>query len=662
MRAMLKAKQFADLLGRFATIAAILLVVAMPACAQSERSSGSAGQERTVPASEPAGDVSSGLTIISTSGPRATFASFLRLSADLEAAVAAYKERPNRANFAWARQAIRQFSYLFDLREVPRVQRSSVARDTVGQILDTLQRLELPALSEIPDRAAMAASGHAGYWRIPGTGLTIARMKSGSDEGEYLFTARTIAQAPFYFRQVRGLPPVTKQRITNWRQTLLDLHGPVIPAGLVSSLPGSLHATLFGVPVWKLILAGLLIVSAIIAVSMFYRLFHPASADEDLRCDLRRMCTPMLMISVTWVVKLFIQYQVVLPGNFMHPLDLLSIAVMTVAAAWLLWLAGRAVSEAIIRSPRIPDESLDAELLRMMTKILGFCGAIALIGLGAHLVGIPAFGVVAGLGVGGIAVALAIRPTLENLFGGIILYLDRPVSVGDFCTFGDHTGTVERIGPRSTQIRALDRTVISVPNSLFADMNITNWARCDRMLIEETLGLRYETKPDQLRFVLAKVRELCVSHPKIDNDTVRVRFVDYGASSLDINLRIFALTTEWNEFFAIREDVLLRIADVVEESGSGFAFPSQTLYFGRDDGLDGERTEAAVQEVEAWRRAHRLPFPTMPSAEQERLQNTLDYPPHGSSWRAAAVQEAEGAEALSLDPVDEDTPEEEKKE
>ena len=190
-----------------------------------------------------------------------------------------------------------------------------------------------------------------------------------------------------------------------------------------------------------------------------------------------------------------------------------------------------------------------------------------------------------GLGIGGLAVALAVRPTLENLIGGFVLYLDRPVQVGDFCSFGDKLGTVENIGVRSTQIRALDRTQITVPNATFADMEIVNWARCDQMLIQEILEVRYETKPDQLRVILTKLREMLKAHPRIDPDTVRVSFDGYGDSALKINIRVYAKTRNWNDFFEIREGVLLQMNDVIAEAGSGFAFPSRTIYFRRDEGL-----------------------------------------------------------------------------
>jgi MscS family membrane protein len=199
-----------------------------------------------------------------------------------------------------------------------------------------------------------------------------------------------------------------------------------------------------------------------------------------------------------------------------------------------------------------------------------------------------------------------------------------------------------------------------VPNAALADMQVTNYARCDRMLIQKTIGLRYETSADEARFVLVKIREMLHAHPKIDAETVRVRFSDYGASSLDIAIRIYALTNDWNEYFAVQEDVLLRMKRIVEDAGSGFAFPSQTLYLARDKGLDEESGAASEAEVNRWRRHGVLPFPRLSRARLDALQGTLDYPPRGSV--EAAGEEAgwdDSAERLSAAPEDqgeEETP------
>jgi MscS family membrane protein len=249
-------------------------------------------------------------------------------------------------------------------------------------------------------------------------------------------------------------------------------------------------------------------------------------------------------------------------------------------------------------------------------------------------VGFNITGLVAGLGVGGIAVALAAQKTFENFFGGMSLLVDRPVQVGNFCRFGDKIGTVEEIGLRSTRVRTLDRTLVTVPNSEFSSIQLENFAVRDRIRFYTTLGLRYETTADQLRFTLVKLRELLLAHPKVDLDPARVRFVGYGAYSLDLEIFAYVGTPDWNEFLAIREDLLLRIMDVVEESGSGFAFPSQTLYVGHDDGLHDERSRNAEGQVREWRGRNELPLPDFAAERIEQIHDTLPYPAEGSTQRS----------------------------
>ncbi|HEX6204062.1 MAG TPA: mechanosensitive ion channel family protein, partial [Thermoanaerobaculia bacterium] len=272
-------------------------------------------------------------------------------------------------------------------------------------------------------------------------------------------------------------------------------------------------------------------------------------------------------------------------------------------------------------------------LARKTTKVF-----LAVFGLLAVLqnVGLNVTALVAGLGVGGLAIALAAQKTIENLFGGMTLVIDQPVRVGDFCRFdGDKLGTVETIGLRSTRIRTLDRTVVTIPNGDFAQMKLETFAARDRIRFLHKLGLRYETTPDQLRHVLVELRRVLYSHPRVLEDPSRVRFVGFGASSLDLEVFAYVETTDFNEFLAVQEDLMLRFIDVVAASGTGFAFPSQTLYLGRDQGLDEERSRAAEARVAEWRRTGTLQLPHFSRREIDELHGRLDYPPEGSELAAA---------------------------
>jgi MscS family membrane protein len=161
-------------------------------------------------------------------------------------------------------------------------------------------------------------------------------------------------------------------------------------------------------------------------------------------------------------------------------------------------------------------------------------------------------------------------------------------------------------------------------------MNIINFSRRDSMRIVTTIGLRYETTPEQLQYVLVKLREMLIAHPRINPSPMRVRFIGFGAYSLDLQIHAFANTSLFPEFAAIREDVFLKVIDIVKDAGTGFAFPSQTAYLTRDSGLDGERGKAAEEQVQSWREAGELSFPDNASTQKEKIADTLDYPPEGS--------------------------------
>jgi len=276
----------------------------------------------------------------------------------------------------------------------------------------------------------------------------------------------------------------------------------------------------------------------------------------------------------------------------------------------------------------------------------GETGTTALIPLGrktvktivvglAILASLDSFGfdvtaLIAGLGVGGLAVALAAQKTIENLFGGATLIADRPVQVGDFCRFGDKLGTVEEIGMRSTRVRTLDRTIVTIPNAEFASLQLENFGKRDMIRYNPRLGLLYATTPDQLRYVLVEIRKMLYAHPKVSNDPARVRFVAFGSSSLDIEIFAYVFATDFSEYLGIAEDLNLRIMDIVADSGTGFAFPSSTTYLAKDEGTDPEKTRRAEETVHRWEENEELYLPGFPEERIQALAESIEYPAEGA--------------------------------
>jgi len=306
--------------------------------------------------------------------------------------------------------------------------------------------------------------------------------------------------------------------------------------------------------------------------------------------------------------------------------DLLLLAAFTWVLLRVVDAAAHVAEERYV-GPRKHIASL-VPLVRRTAK--GFVIVMAVLAV-LQNIGYDVSSLIAGLGIGGLAVALAAQKTVEHLFGSVTIITDQPVRVGDFCRFGGWTGTVEEVGLRSTRVRTLDRTVVSVPNAQFSSMEIENFSERDRIRLTTVLGLRYETSPDQLRYLLVEIRRLLLAHPKIDPEPARIRFIGFGAHSLDLEVFAYVLTTDFDEFLAVREDIFLRMMDIVNASGTGFAFPSQTVYWQQDSGLDRARTEGAERQVAAWRAANALWLPTVPAAQATAVRGTVEYPPAGSA-------------------------------
>ena len=251
----------------------------------------------------------------------------------------------------------------------------------------------------------------------------------------------------------------------------------------------------------------------------------------------------------------------------------------------LFWGAFRTVNVAFSTTGEAPWARSNPALTGLLPLGRKFA-KVVLLALGGVAVlnelGFQVASLVAGLGIGGIAVALAAQKTVEHLFGSLAIGVDQPFRVGDFVKVDDFVGHVEAIGLRSTRFRTLDRTVISVPNGKLAELKAETFAARDRIRLFATLGLAYSTRAGQMRRVLGELEAALRAHPKIWPDAVVVRFAGFGESTLNVEVMAWFQTTEWDEFTLIRQDLLLRFLELVEEAGTSLAFPTRTVVLKRE--------------------------------------------------------------------------------
>ena len=231
----------------------------------------------------------------------------------------------------------------------------------------------------------------------------------------------------------------------------------------------------------------------------------------------------------------------------------------------------------------------------------------------------------AALGIGGLAIALGAQKTVENFVGSLTVITDRPINIGDLCKFGTTTGTVEDIGMRSTKVRTSERSLVSIPNGEFSSMQIENFSKRDKYLFNPKLNLRPETTPDQIRYLLVELRKLLYAYTKILSG-FHVNFTGFAASSINIEISAYINAANADEAADIREDLLLRVMDIINSAGTGFATPSQTVYMARDKMPDGELAEKAEQKFAEWKTAGKFQQTNFSNEEVSDL-DTIKYPP-----------------------------------
>jgi MscS family membrane protein len=217
-------------------------------------------------------------------------------------------------------------------------------------------------------------------------------------------------------------------------------------------------------------------------------------------------------------------------------------------------------------------------MLRLARRAIDGLAIFAGLLVALYHFGVNPTAALAGLGVGGIAIALAAQKTLENVIGGVSLIFDRTVSVGDTLKVGDTLGTVDDIGLRSTRIRTTDRTMVSVPNGQIANMSLENLSLRDKFWFHPILSLHYGTTSPQIEAVLGGIRNLLDQTPNVESDSVRVRFLRFGPSSLDVEVFAYILARDWKHFLEIQEGLLLRSMECIESAGVRIAIPSQSIF------------------------------------------------------------------------------------
>lgn len=309
------------------------------------------------------------------------------------------------------------------------------------------------------------------------------------------------------------------------------------------------------------------------------RLAKTATVWDDALVDAARRPLTLLI----WIIGLTFAAEIVAnktEATIFGAIDpIRDIGVIT-SLTWFLLRMSRRVEHNIVTKQATDEEPVDTTTVDAIGKLvrLSFIITAALVmlqTLGYSISGVLAFG-----GIGGIAIGFAAKDLLANFFGGLMLYLDRPFIVGDWIRSPDRDieGTVEKIGWRLTMIRTFDKRPLYVPNSMFANISVENPSRMTNRRIYETIGIRYDDF-NKMQSIVDGIRNMLANHPEIDaNKTLMVNFNTYSESSIDFFIYCFTRTTNWQKFHEVKQEILLKVGEVIENNNAEMAFPTSTIH------------------------------------------------------------------------------------
>ncbi|MED4475378.1 mechanosensitive ion channel family protein [Oceanobacillus caeni] len=288
-----------------------------------------------------------------------------------------------------------------------------------------------------------------------------------------------------------------------------------------------------------------------------------------------------------------ISYYPYIHGSFLN--EFIS-AAFIVLVTWGLVSLSSSSSNLFRKINEKTDINIDEILIPLLSRTLQFI----IVAIAATIIlqqfGYSIEGLIAGLGLGGLAISLAAKDALANFLGGIVIISEKPFTIGDWILTPSVEGTVEDISFRSTKIRTFADALVSVPNNQLANESITNWSKMNKRRITFNLSLDYETSREKMESIIQRIENLLKNHPDIHQETIFVRFDEYKESSLDIFLYFFTKTTVWGEYLKVKEEINYQILDIVREEGAEFAYPTRKLYIENDSSDDSEHLLQVRQE------------------------------------------------------------------
>ncbi|RIZ55219.1 mechanosensitive ion channel family protein [Vibrio sp. PID23_8] len=563
-----------------------------------------------------------------TSSPSDTLASFMYAS---DVVIKHWQDET--LQLPEAQQAYAQALRTMDLSLVPNRSRTVVTMERIILLREVIDRFDLDVRESSPD-LNQVRENDLSYWRLGNSDIVISKQLSGDNVDQFLFSAATVQSLPRWYRTLASNDYAVKPRDDHY-QTFLASPGPLISKRYIQALP-SLFNQLYGpLPLWQwfALACVLSLCKVMIKISfMFGDRWNDKWESKGLKWRVGRLISLVSVVLLLMMTRKFIDDGVWLTGGIYQFFATSFLVAQFVSVSWLIMAIFNYFAEIYVFKKH-NGKHVDSSLITVLARIVG---GLTIVVLGVYVIEYMGFSIspiLAGLGVGGLAVALAIRPVLENVINGLTLYADGGIKIGELCRYGEKLGTIESIGLRSTRIRTLERSLITIPNSEFANMEIDNLERRDKRRMDHVLRLRSEISLEQLRVLIVNIRRLLLQHQMTEAEPVRVRLIGVGEFSININIMAYIRCRDNEEFMAVQEDILFAVLAQVESIGAKIAHSNQYQLVKKQGSDDEERKTKAAQVVAKWHEEGAFPFPDFSYEYKHEIKDTILYPQKTSSVR-----------------------------
>ena len=523
---------------------------------------------------------------LDTASPRATLTNFL---AEVDQVWQVYRDQywhsPSEELSTRINHIAARVLRMLDLSQVAPSARIEVGYDSGTFLYETLSRIELPAPEDIPDAAFFADAEGPAQWTIPHTDISIARVTEGPRKGEFLFSAVTVERAREFYLKTVDLPYLRDVPIKNTGKMRQVMSGWWIPMASIDRLPGWMKTVVLEHAIWKWLAFALMLIVVIALILAVHRLTRPGTQESSVSGYLRRLAVPAFVLMIAPLIAYITTEQINMIGTTAKAVLLTIQAVKYLLATWVAWLGSLLLAELVVRLSGTEEESLNAQLLRLTARIAGIVLGLVIIFYGASQIGIPLVGVLTGVGVGGLAIALAAQDSLKNLLGSLMIFMDQPYKPGERIVVESHDGFVEQIGLRSTKIRMLDGALTSIPNEKMANLDIENIGRRSFIRRQTNITISYTTPPETIEKAVDIIKDILQDHEGMRPELPpRVFFNEFNPDSLNIQLSYWYHPPKRWKSLAFDERVNLEIVRRFATEGIEFAFPTSTTYVTQKDG------------------------------------------------------------------------------